>query len=196
MKTILAIGLGLISSVALHAQERASDSRTRKIDAVLVHPLFKGMYVCSEHFAGQLEAVGDDLGQDCLPAKFDSEKGFPKLYENAGTENSDWVGWNQPVLAPCDCTVKMVRINAVVNKPGATGKPPASFMLLARADGVHFVLAHIQAPKVADGAQVKAGQVLASVGNNGFGRMPHIHIGAWKGKDALQLRWDQQKISE
>lgn len=195
MKTI-ALLIGLSTAFTLQAQERASDSRTRTIESVLAHPLFKGMYVCSEHFAGQLESVGDDLGQDCLPAKFDKNAGFPKLYENAGTENSDWVGWNQPVLAPCDCTVKMARMNETVNKPGATGKPPASFILLTRADGVFFVLAHVQAPMVKAGDQIKAGQVIAKVGNNGFGRMPHIHIGAWKGKDALQLRWDQQKISE
>jgi murein DD-endopeptidase MepM/ murein hydrolase activator NlpD len=42
------------------------------------------------------------------------------------------------------------------------------------------------------GDQVKAGQVIGLVGNNGFARAPHIHVGAWREATAepLQIRWD------
>ena len=43
---------------------------------------------------------------------------------------------------------------------------------------------------VARGDTVRAGQVVARVGNNGYGRNPHIHIGAWKGETPYQIRWD------
>ena len=59
-----AMWLGLAGTV--QAQERASDSRTRDIDAVLAHPPFAVPYVCAEHPAGALPSVGDDLGQDCM----------------------------------------------------------------------------------------------------------------------------------
>jgi murein DD-endopeptidase MepM/ murein hydrolase activator NlpD len=59
-----------------------------------------------------------------------------------------------------------------------------------RDDGVHFVLAHIDAPQIQVGDQVSAGQVIARVGNNGYSRHPHTHVGAWKGQTALQVRFD------
>ncbi len=196
MRIVLILFLLSVFSAAAIAQEKASDSRHREIDSVLAHPLFRGNYVCSEHWAGQLESVGDDLGQDCLPAAFDSTTGFPKLYHGAGTKNEDWIGWQKAVLSPCTCKVLMVRLNETVNAPGSPGKPPASFILLSAAEGMSFVIAHIDSPLVKAGETVVAGQQIATVGNNGYGRMPHIHVGAWNGKDAFQIRWDQKKITE
>ena len=40
------------------------------------------------------------------------------------------------------------------------------------------------------GDPVVRGQVLGEGGNNGFGRAPHIHAGAWRGTTPLQIRWD------
>ena len=39
------------------------------------------------------------------------------------------------------------------------------------------------------------GEKVAQVGNNGMSRQPHIHIAAWRGKTALQIRFDQVKIA-
>ena len=99
------------------------------------------------------------------------------------------------VLSPCACAVVAVHINPVTNDPGKTGKPPSSSIRLKTADGVTVVLAHIQTPLVKKGDLLKAGQPVANVGNNGFSRVPHIHIGAWQGHDALQIRWDQKKMA-
>ena len=43
---------------------------------------------------------------------------------------------------------------------------------------------------VKEGDTVKAGDIVAKVGNNGFSRNPHIHVGAWKGNTPLQIRFD------
>ena len=87
-----------------------------------------------------------------------------------------------------------IRINASENDPGILGEPPASSIAFLRTDGTHILIAHIQNPRVAEGDIVVAGQTVASVGNNGYSRLPHLHIGAWLGEDALQIRFDQSKM--
>ena len=67
---------------------------------------------------------------------------------------------------------------------------------LARTERVARVLHEHQLERVvlerqrAGAALDIAGQVVARVGNNGYGRSPHIHIGAWKGENPYQIRWD------
>lgn len=50
--------------------------------------------------------------------------------------------------------------------------------------------------RVKAGDQVTAGQPMAKVGNNGMSRHPHIHIGAWKGEEAMQIRFDLAAMAE
>jgi murein DD-endopeptidase MepM/ murein hydrolase activator NlpD len=109
-----------------------------------------------------------------------------------GTANEDWFGWKEPVLSPCDCTVVKVLENKTVNIPGLLGTPPAAHLILQRIDGVHFMVAHVQSVAVREGQRVKYGQELAKVGNNGYSRQPHVHIGAWKGNAPVQIRFDQR----
>jgi len=40
------------------------------------------------------------------------------------------------------------------------------------------------------GDRVSVGQVVALDGNNGSARNPHVHVGAYRGKTPLQIRWD------
>lgn len=190
---LLVLGL---AACGAQAQEKASDSRDRVIEQVMAHPLFDTAYACSEHPAGALPYLGDDLGQDCMVQAFMEVDGhaFMRAYRGDGKENADWYGWNHDVLSPCDCTVLRTHENPVVNVPGKTGRPPASFILLRAEDGTFFMVAHVQAVAVTQGEALKAGQAIAKVGNNGFARMPHIHIGAWRGRDALQIRWDQRQM--
>jgi hypothetical protein len=167
------------------------------IPVVLAHPPFDGFFSCSEHFAGQFEALGDALGADCTSERLESLDGrfFARAYRGLGLENEDWYGWNQPVLAPCRGEVMRLHINPVTNRPGTAGRPPASSVTVRCQDGTHFLYAHIQAPAVSVGQRVVAGQELARVGNNGYGRSPHVHIGVWMGSKPLQIRWDQTKMT-
>jgi hypothetical protein len=161
--------------------------RPATIEAVVVHPPVADPFTCSEHPLGQLDYLGDALGTDCTVIQLDA--GVSRPYKGDGSKNEDWHGWNLPLLAPFDGAVESVRINEVTNKPGTMGKPPASAITFLRADGVRVVYAHVQAVDVKAGDHVKAGQ-LARIGNNGMSRNPHVHIGAWRDKTPLQIRFD------
>jgi hypothetical protein len=174
-------------------------AKTAPIDYVLIHPLFKADYMCGEHWEGQLAYTGDDLGSDCvvtggLPA--DGKTGFSRVYRSDGRSNEDWYGWMEPVLAPFDGTVVRIHINPVVNNPGQLGKPPASFVLFRNDDGTMVLIAHVADITVKDGDRVTAGQPFAKVGNNGFGRSPHIHVGAWRERTPLQIRFDLRAMGK
>lgn len=186
------LGLALFLSFVTSAQAQPNTST----DQFLAHPLFSMSYKCAEHAAGELPYLGDALGQDCVPEEFVKRDGraFMRAFKSDGLTNEDWYGWNQDVLSPCDCEIVNVHINPVTNQPGVMGKPPASSITLQAQDGTYIVLAHIQSPLVKKGDKVKGGKVLAKVGNNGMCRNPHIHIGAWREKQPLQIRWDQTKI--
>ena len=168
------------------------------IESVLLHPLFAADFVCSEHHEGQLPYLGDALGSDCMVMGGlgdDGTSGFMSPYRSDGKTNADWYGWQAPVLAPIAGTVDRVHVNPVLNTPGEMGRPPATLVLLTGADGTHVMLAHLADVTVKQGDTVKAGQPLGVVGNNGFARAPHIHIGAWRGTTPLQIRFDLRAMA-
>ena len=174
----------------------ASTSTATEIESVLAHPPVDAFYSCSEHFAEQFKWLGDALGTDCQVNRLVEVDGrlFSRTYEGDGSRNEQWYGWDASLLSPCACEVIKLHENPVVNQPGVLGEPPASHVVLRAADGTHFLLAHIQQPEVAVGDRVLPGQKIAHIGNNGYGRTPHVHIGAWRGETPLQIRWDQTKM--
>jgi hypothetical protein len=180
---------------AIAASLRAEEKRA-EIEAILVHPPYSQTYSCSEHWDGQFQYPGDALGADCTVTNLVEEDGrkWMRPYLGDGRKNEDWFGWGAAVLAPCDCRVITVHINPETNLPGLLGKPPASSITFERPDGVRILVAHITEPEVTIGEQVASGQVVARVGNNGYSRQPHVHIGAWRGKEAFQLRFDQTQM--
>jgi len=58
------------------------------------------------------------------------------------------------------------------------------------------MLTSVTRPRVKPGDRVKPGQILAQVGNNGYASQPQVHIGAWRGKEPLQIRFDQQRMAD
>lgn len=174
----------------------ALDPDDNGIDYVLVHPPFAESYSCSEHWDGQLPHPGDSLGTDCTIGKLVEEDGhmWVREYQNSGLENHDWYGYGADVLAPCDCTVAGIRVNPVENTPGKLGEPPASSITFERSDKTFILIAHVKDIRVKEGHEVLAGDVVASVGNNGYSRQPHVHIGSWRGEAALQIRFDQKSM--
>lgn len=192
MKSIAA---GLLGAVVV-AVCSAGDA-VPSIEAVVAHPVFSTTYSCTEHAYGQLKGLGDELGTDCFIEQLVERNGRTWLrgYRTNGLKNEDWYGWGAEVLAPCTGTVEQIRENPITNEPGIMGKPPASWIAFNCGDDLHFLLAHIASPRVKVGDHVDAGQKIAQVGNNGMSRQPHIHIAAWRGKTALQIRFDQVKIA-
>ncbi|MCM8558257.1 M23 family metallopeptidase [Sphingomicrobium sediminis] len=194
------LALALIAAMVTQPtpEERAAmEARANPevIRQATLHPLFEDNYMCSEHWAGQLMFPGDALGQDCMITGGIEERGYASPYRTDGATNEDWYGWGRPVLAPLSGTVRRIMVNDVVNVPGELGTPPANAVMIAGEDGVNLIVAHLGEILVAEGDMVDAGQQIGTVGNNGFGRAPHIQIGAWDEESALQIRWDLKAIA-
>ncbi|MCJ8014707.1 M23 family metallopeptidase [Paenibacillus sp. KQZ6P-2] len=165
---------------------------TAVIEVVTIHPIHKHAFTVSEHPEGQLHHIGDALGCDCVIEKF--EDGWMRKYKNDGKNNEDWYGWNAEVLAPFDSIVEAIYINPNTNNPGSYIESRASSIRFLRNDGVRVMYAHIKDINVSEGESIKAGDIVARVGNNGYSRHPHIHIGAWKGNTPLQIRFDLREM--
>lgn len=155
---------------------------------VLIHPIYDQAFTCSEHPEGQYMYIGDMLGVDCMVEKF--VDGWMRTYKNDGKRNEDWYGWGCDVLAPFAGTVESIHINPFTNEPGSIREGRAGSITFAREDGVRIVYAHVMDVSVEVGDRVQAGDRVAKVGNNGFSRCPHIHVGAWIDKTPLQIRFD------
>ncbi len=185
-----------LSAALMFSPSMASEHDDNGIQVVLIHPPFFEAYSCSEHWQGQLPYLGDSLGADCTIGRLVEEDGrlWMREYRNDGLDNRDWYGYGADVLAPCDCTVARVRVNPVENQPGKLGEPPSTSITFERPDGTFVLIAHLRDIRVAEGGSVTAGDIVASVGNNGYSRQPHVHIGAWRGETALQIRFDQTRM--
>ena len=195
------LGLVLVAGpLPSHAQDRPTiifpppaAEIEGEIEQITLAPIFAESFVCSDHFEGQLPYAGDALGSDCLVQGIEEGgPGFYRLYRSDGRTNEDWYTFGKDVLAPVAGEVVGVNDNAVVNEPGTLGRPPASMVQLRTQAGEIVLLAHVTDIRVKIGDAVTVGDKLAVVGNNGFARTPHIHIGAWREADdtPLQLRWD------
>jgi hypothetical protein len=165
-----------------------------EIQEAQIGPPFKQPFMCMEHPEGQLDYLGDALGTDCMVAggldEADPKGGFMRLFKGDGARNADWYGWHAEVLAPFDGAVKRIVLNPVTNQPGTMGKPPAQTIVFQRADGVVVIYGHVTEIRVKEGQHVSQGQVVALDGNNGMARSPHVHVGAFRGSEPLQIRWD------
>jgi len=176
----------------------APAARAGDISSVLAEPIFGQPYSCTEHWEGNLKGLGDELGTDCWIQELAEVHGrtWMRSYIGKGERNQDWYGWHKEVLSPCTCEVVKINENPTTNRPGVFGKPPASFIALKRDDGVFFLLAHAVEIQVKPADKVQSGQVIARVGNNGYSRQPHIHIGAWKGSEPLQVKFNQAAMGK
>lgn len=158
------------------------------------HPIYKESHSCSEHAYDPDWAVGDALGQDCMitsGVNFETDSGFMHFYDNDGSKNEDWFGWNKPVLAPLSGEVIALHQNDVVNAPGSMTPGRATAITVKDEAGNQAVIAHLGEVSVEQGDTIKAGDQIGTVGNNGFSRNPHIHIGAITADgEAAQIRWN------
>lgn len=166
------------------------------IESVLLYPPFREPFECGEHVAGEQAIAGDALGTDCqvLGGTTGKDRSFARLYRTDGFRNEDWYSWGAEVLAPVDGVVVGLLPNPRVNEPGTKGRPPAGLLQIRRADGMIVMMAHLTDFTVKMGQDVKAGQVIAKVGNNGPSYAPHVHVGASIGSTPLQIRWDQKAM--
>ncbi len=99
-------------------------------------------------------------------------------------------------ITPISGKVTEIYINDVVNVPGKMNPSRSSSLFIQSEDGITVMLGHIQNPVVAVGDVVTEGQLLAYVGNNGFSRQPHIHVGAYRGDQPLMVGFDAEKVGK
>lgn len=164
------------------------------MDSIELYPIFNRFTLTYDHYEGEILGLGDDLGRDCMVASLES--GYVRLYKGDGKRNEDWESWNAEVLSPVNGKVRDIYLNPTTNSPGTMTPGRASMIRIERADGLNIILAHIQSPLVSVGDSVEEGQKIAHVGNNGYARNPHIHIGAFKGDKPLSITFDPQKTKE
>ena len=166
------------------------------LEAPTVHPPLDQYYACAEHWEGQFKTLGDALGTDCFIERLVAEEGrsWLRAFSGNGSKNEDWFGWHAKVLAPISGVVERINVNPKTNSPGVMGEGPASFIVIKANDGLQAILAHVDEIKVKVKDRVEAGQWIASIGNNGQARHPHIHIGLWKNDSPLQVRFNQKQI--
>ncbi len=167
------------------------------MERVEVHPIFDRFCYANDHYDGELAELGDALGKDCMIAAFLPEAlDFARLYRGDGKRNEDWFSYDARVYAPISGRVTKIYINPVTNQPGVQNPSPASCMTIKAEDGLNVWVGHIQSPVVSEGEQVTEGQHLAYVGNNGYARNPHIHLGAYRDGKPLAISFDPQKVGK
>lgn len=174
------------------AEAATADTTSLALPDVVIHPIVGPHFLCLEHPLGQLRALGDALGSDCLVPELGAGPvaKWPAFYRGNGRNNEDWYGWGVPVLAPFDGVVDSVYVNPETNRPGRLGGSRATIIVFRRADGVRVLYAHVRDVAVRVGDRVRAGQRVGRVGNNGPAWFPHTHVGAWRGTTPLQVRFD------
>lgn len=114
-------------------------------------------------------------------ARFDKDG---EVHRGDGKVNADYYGFGEPVLAVADATV----IDVLSRLTDLVPEAPLAVPTLPDAGGNHVVLdlgdgtfafyGHLKADsiKVKVGDQVRAGQAIAEVGNNGSSTFAHLHF--------------------
>ena len=151
---------------------------------VLIHPVIKTEkqeYLLSfGHEYKEHLSLGDQLAHDYVLV-FDNEEGEAIQYRNDGKENKDFISWRKKVMAPVSGTVFLVNHPDTTNTPGTMNRDAEPGRIYIKNDeGIRVSLVHVREVKVEKGQKVKAGEVVARVGNNGNSTGPHVHVGAWK----------------
>jgi hypothetical protein len=106
--------------------------------------------------------------------------GLGRTFRGDAGKVESYYAWDQEVIAPGDGEVVHVVNNALDGKIGGYNvtAPEGNSIVLKLRDGRYVLLAHLKrgSVRVAAGAAVKTGQVLAACGNSGNSTEPHLHF--------------------
>jgi hypothetical protein len=113
-------------------------------------------------------------------ADLDKVDASGNAFKNDGKANEDHYCFGADVLAVADGTVVTAVDGIPDNAPGEmnTYFQTGNGVILAHADGVHSVYAHLKkrSVRVHEGDKVKRGQVIGLCGNSGNSSQPHLHF--------------------
>ena len=117
-----------------------------------------------------------------------------RFYSGDGMQNTDWVGFGEPIHAVADGTVVVTRdglpdIPPMTKNPGL--RTPEDYagnnVIVAIGHGRYAVFDHLVrgSVRVRRGQRVRAGQVVGKLGNSGNTDGPHLHFGIEARQDSL-----------
>jgi urea transporter len=103
-----------------------------------------------------------------------------KTFRNAGTELTDYLAYDLPVVSPADGTVIQV-VNDVPDNPIGqfnTNHNWGNLIILSHGNSVYSLLSHLRPGTVSvkPNEWVKQGQLLGRCGNSGRSPVPHLHF--------------------
>ena len=115
-------------------------------------------------------------------------------FRGSAAQNESWIGYGAEVLAVADGVVSSI-MDGIADNDGNAG-PKAritvetiggNYIVLALADGRYCLFAHLKpgSLRVKLGDKVRAGQVLALLGNSGNTTAPHLHFHVTDANSAL-----------
>jgi hypothetical protein len=117
-----------------------------------------------------------------------------RIYNGDGSQNTDWVGFGEPIHAVADGTA-VVAVDGKPDIPPMTKNPglrtPEDYagnnVVIAIGHGRYAVFDHLVrgSVRVRRGQRVRAGQVIGKLGNSGNTDGPHLHFGIETRPDAL-----------
>ena len=111
-----------------------------------------------------------------------------RLFRGDGAKMEEWFGWGMPVRAAGDGIVAAVRDDMPDNPLGSEDYPKkrlsedemnsdGNYVLIDHGTGEFSSTTHLKqgSAKVGKGDRVKAGQIIAAIGNSGATPVPHLH---------------------
>lgn len=189
LTTVVTVLIILFSTLDVKAQgtEVKEDTLSK---TVLIHPVIETgknelLLTFGHEFKDHLQ-LGDQLAHDYVIV-LDSGEGEVIEYRDDGNENPDYISWRKKVMAPVTGSVILVNHPDTTNKPGVMNRDVEPGRIYIKNDkGITVSLVHVREVDVEKGQKVKAGEIVAKVGNNGNSTAPHVHVGAWKNGSPYQ----------
>jgi urea transporter/murein DD-endopeptidase MepM/ murein hydrolase activator NlpD len=146
---------------------------------IMYHQLslpFMGEWMVSQGYDGNMTHKGD-WGKALDFVVLDNEM---KTYRYPGNLPEHFYCYNKPVLAPADGLVVEIIDFIEDNEIGGNNAQQnwGNSIVIKHAEGLYTKLSHLKKNsfKVAKGAFVKKGEIIAQVGNSGRSPEPHLHF--------------------
>lgn len=158
---------------------RYTNNKERVLNSFYYYQLslpFMGEWTVSQGYNGSITHKGD-WGKALDFVITDKEK---KTYQGSGSLPEQFYCYNKPVVSPADGIVEEI-IDYVDDNPVGGNNVLQNWgntIVIKHAEGLYSKLSHLKKGsfKVAKGAYVKKGDIVAACGNSGRSPEPHLHF--------------------
>ncbi|MBN1523431.1 MAG: peptidoglycan DD-metalloendopeptidase family protein [Spirochaetales bacterium] len=116
-----------------------------------------------------------------------------------GKSNEDYYGFGADIYSPVDGIVEDVSDSYADRVPSASAVlGDGNAIFIVDSNGYHYVFAHNKkgSAKVVKGQAVRAGEVIAQMGNTGYSGIPHLHFGVYTPdwKASIEIRFKEYTL--